>query len=154
MNTPKTKIRYIQDKRNPDRIMTLVTRVEGEVLTCAVSVNMPPVQAVDQITETTFITEMIPGDSFDKEKGKRIALGRLDCDRDLVRYTEDINIETQHPLVLALELIARDRRERSIASRRIAQSELKKLRKTTPSLFAVRAPKYTPEELQRASANM
>jgi hypothetical protein len=125
MTTPNTKIRYIQDLRNPDRVMTLVTQIKGSSLYIAYSVNKPP----HWVTEPgplpdTFFTYLIPGEVFDREKGKKIALGRLKVERS--RYVEHFDGET-HPLVLALTAIATDLRQVNIVGRRIARHELEAL---------------------------
>lgn len=149
--TSKTKIRYIQDMRNPNRIMTLVTRVDGDTLTCAVSVNLPSRQILTEYSDRSFLGETTPGDTFDKKKGKLIAFGRLDCAKEGSNYVLPIDTKTQHPLVLALEALATDKRESAIASSRIARAELEVLRLTTPDIFDVAAHKrQRAEEIRQA----
>jgi len=102
--------------------MTLVTSLRGSSLHLAYAVNTPP----RWVTEPgpmpdSYFTYLIPGEVFDREKGKKIALGRIRVERS--RYVEHFDGET-HPLVLALMAIAGDLRPSNIVGRRIARFEL------------------------------
>lgn len=141
---PRTKTRYIRDPENKERVLTLVTKIDGQNLSFAVAVNSPsryvstPVEGgtltVDGNTLPVgggTLTTFVPGDQFCRRTGSLIAHRRLECARTV--HTMAFNSEAQHPLTQAL--VALSVSPNLIVSR-IARQELLRLRTTGSKALA------------------
>ncbi len=106
------KTRYIRDPKNEDRVVTLVTKVDGNQLTFAYAVNATPPVRLRRLPRM--------GDRFQRKLGATIAHGRVESGKG--KNVEFVP-EKDHPFVAALTFLALEKN--SVA--RIAFSELKKL---------------------------
>jgi len=96
------KTRYIRSRKNPDQVMTLVTKIDGDTLTFAVAINSPPRKhALDRTGQVVWGRT---GDTFSRKTGSSIALGRLGCERS--RRVVKFNQDEQHPLQVALSTLS------------------------------------------------
>jgi hypothetical protein len=113
--------------------MTLVTDLRGSKLSCAYAVNTPPTWKTEPgPVPDSYFTYLVPGEVFDREQGKRIALGRLRkkrahdapfSQRQSRRYEMEYS-SSEKPIITALTRIADDLRTVNIVGRRIARHEL------------------------------
>lgn len=89
------KIRHIRDVYNPERVMTLLTRNDGDgKVSYAYAVNKPT-EWKTTLENSCYRAEVLEkGDQFSRRKGVEIATGRLDCDR--TRTTIEVKAE-EHP---------------------------------------------------------
>jgi hypothetical protein len=113
---PTLKTRYLRDPKNQERVVTLVTKVQGNTVTFAVAVNTPP------RTLTFYPNEVVrtDGDRFQRKTGSMIAHGRL-TSKKATSVTFDP--ATMHPYIVALQHLAGV--QGSVA--RIARTELQRI---------------------------
>jgi len=100
------KTRYIRSAKNPDQVMTLVTKVQDNTLTFAVAINAPPRKTT--IDRTGHVVWGRAGDAFSKDRGKTLAVGRLECERSKHRHVVTFDPDTEHPLQVALRTLTSD----------------------------------------------
>lgn len=113
------KTRYLRDPKNPNRVMTLVTRVEkAGKLKFAIAMNTPKETRSGGIPYRE-------GDRFTRKQGVAIARARLDSrNSSEVRY----DAKLQHPVVVALSFLATHKYEGKTTSiARIARAEIMRL---------------------------
>lgn len=96
------KTRYIRSRKNPEQVMTLVTKIDGDTLTFAVAINSPPRKT--SLDRTGQVVWGRVGDTFSRKTGSSIALGRLGCERS--RHIVKFNQDEQHPLQVALSTLS------------------------------------------------
>lgn len=75
-----TKIHHLRDPKLPARVMTLVSRVEGDKVVYGYSLNRPsrwvgPPYSQSGVREV--FLSFIKGDQFNKARGRQIAEGRM-----------------------------------------------------------------------------
>ena len=111
------KTRYIRSAKNPDQVMTLVTKVDDSTLTFAVAINAPPRKT--KVDRTGQVILGRSGDAFSKERGTTLAVGRLECERSKHRHVVPFDPNTDHPLQVALMTLTSDtvRKENPRAAR-------------------------------------
>src|SRR5688572_12688767 len=74
-----TRVSYIRDPKNRNRVMTVVSKRDatGESLAVAFSINRPSEWKTREEAKNFHMEMKEPGDVFNKRKGLEIALGRL-----------------------------------------------------------------------------
>jgi len=112
------KTRYLRDPKNPNRVVTVVTRVVGNHVRWATAVNSPQETRSGRRPYRA-------GDRFTRKMGATIARGRLKMTAEPVVFDST----TQHPFVVALTHLSEQRTEKgettSIA--RVARAELARM---------------------------
>lgn len=82
--TNDTRITYVRDALNEDRVLTIVHRLNADnTITYGFSVNRPSEWKQESIPRRarTSLLYRSDGDKFSKQQGKAIAFGRLDNPR-------------------------------------------------------------------------
>lgn len=72
-----TKISYLRDPKAPQRVLTLVSRVNGDKVEYGFSMNRPTRWRRKQDDRSSRYEDLIKGDQFSKTRGRQIAAGRL-----------------------------------------------------------------------------
>lgn len=102
-----TKIRHIRDRKNPSRVMTIVTKVENGQVTFATAINSPPRTYAEYLGEGLVRIREVTGDSFSKKRGAQIAHARLENARSRMTVTVE---DGSHPYLTTLRALASDTR--------------------------------------------
>jgi len=88
------KIQYLHDPKVPQRVLTLVSRVNGDKVEYGFSLNRPT-RWVKAAFKDRRYEDLIKGDQFSKQRGRQIAEGRLNAEpmvADLVGREPDVAI--------------------------------------------------------------
>lgn len=124
------RYRHLRDSKKPARVMTVVTRLTGDLLEYGFHVNTPPRFAYKAIDENSFNVTAIPGKQFCRKLGRTIALGRMDNPRTHMVLTLEPG---QNPYKEMLVAVSRDHNVHAASIARQALRSLEKHQKNTES---------------------